>query len=29
VNGSWINPADDRRLRKVFTTTIALRNRLP
>jgi type IV pilus assembly protein PilW len=29
VNGSWINPTDDRRLRKVFTTTIALRNRLP
>jgi type IV pilus assembly protein PilW len=29
VNGSWFDPADDRRLRKVFSTTIALRNRVP
>lgn len=29
VNGTLFNPVDDRRLRQVFTTTIALRNRLP
>lgn len=26
LNGTWIDPADDRRLRQVFTATIALRN---
>jgi type IV pilus assembly protein PilW len=29
VNGTIFNPVDDRRERHVFTTTIALRNRLP
>ena len=29
VNGVIFNPVDDRRERQVFTTTIALRNRLP
>ncbi|HMB74617.1 MAG TPA: PilW family protein, partial [Gammaproteobacteria bacterium] len=29
VNGTKFDPADDRRARHVFTTTIALRNRLP
>ena len=29
VNGTTFNPVDDRRVRQVFTTTIALRNRLP
>lgn len=29
VNGTLFNPVDDRRVRQVFTTTIALRNRLP
>ena len=29
VNGMTFNPVDDRRVRQVFTTTIALRNRLP
>lgn len=29
VNGTTFDPADDRRVRQVFTTTIALRNRLP
>ena len=27
--GTQFNPADDRRLRQVFSTTIGLRNRLP
>jgi type IV pilus assembly protein PilW len=29
VNETLLNPVDDRRVRQVFTTTIALRNRLP
>ncbi len=29
VNGTLFDPVDDRRVRQVFTTTIALRNRLP
>lgn len=29
VNGTRFNPVDDRRVRQIFTTTIALRNRLP
>lgn len=29
VNGTTFDPADDRRIRQVFTTTIGLRNRLP
>ncbi|MBN1238035.1 MAG: PilW family protein [Gammaproteobacteria bacterium] len=29
VNGTTFDPVDDRRVRQVFTTTIALRNRLP
>jgi type IV pilus assembly protein PilW len=29
VNGTIFNPVDDRRERQVFTSTIALRNRLP
>jgi type IV pilus assembly protein PilW len=29
VGGMTFNPIDDRRLRKVFTTSTALRNRLP
>ncbi len=29
VNETLLNPVDDRRVRQVFTTTIAIRNRLP
>lgn len=29
VNETWFDPADDRRVREVFTTTVAIRNRLP
>jgi type IV pilus assembly protein PilW len=29
VNGTSFNPVDDRRVREVFTTTVAIRNRLP
>lgn len=29
VNGATFDPLDDRRIRQVFTTTIAIRNRLP
>lgn len=29
VNEMWFDPPDDRRVREVFTTTIAIRNRLP
>ncbi len=29
VNGTTFDPADDRRVRQVFTTTVAIRNRLP
>lgn len=29
VNGTLFDPVDDRRIRQLFTTTVALRNRLP